>query len=334
MNREKIGVILLNLGGPDSLKAVKPFLYNLFSDKLIIRLGPSFTQKLFALIISSLRSKTVKKYYEAIGGKSPILDITNQQAKALEQLLNLDNDSNPIFKVYVGMRYWHPYIHETVNNIYNDGIKKLIALPLYPHYSITTSGSSLSVLKEAIKKYPIRLITVESWYDNPMYISALVELIKKGLERFSLSFNEQQSEKDKINVLFSAHSLPEKFIKEGDPYVEHIMGTIKKITEILDIKWHLSYQSKSGPVKWLEPSTEETIINLSREGVKNLLIVPISFVSDHIETLFEIDILYKDLAKSHGIKMVRTESLNTNPTFIRALKDITMNNIKKAGWIN
>lgn len=329
MSKENIGVILLNLGGPDSLNAVKPFLYNLFSDRSIIRLGPSFMQKLLARVISSTRAKTVKKYYEKIGGRSPILEITNQQAKALQNSLNSTSNSNITFKVYVGMRYWHPLIEETVRRINKDGIKKLIAIPLYPQYSITTSGSSINTLKNNIKNYPIELITISSWYDHPVYIEALTGLIKAGLKKF----NETSIINNTI-VLFSAHSLPKRFIDEGDPYLDHIMETIKLITKNLDIKWNVSFQSKSGPVKWLEPSTEDMIIELSKKGIKNILVVPISFVSDHIETLFEIDILYKELANKYGIKLIRTESLNTNINFIKALQDIVYKNAKDAGWLN
>jgi ferrochelatase len=355
LNGETIGVVLLNLGGPDSIHAVKPFLYNLFSDRKIIQLGPRFLQKPIARLISTLRSKKAESYYRLIGGRSPILDITNAQAKALEETLNdsrLTIHDSRLFRIFVGMRYWHPLIEDVIPHIYNDGIRKLIGLSLYPQYSLATSGSALAKFKEAvINTYQIdkteaakisssfeyhgessctihssqfTIHGILSWHDHPLYIEALTDVIKKGLKSFD-------SELD-IHVLFSAHSLPEKFIDEGDPYVRHIQGTIEEIVKRLPIKWDLSYQSRSGPVKWLGPSTDEKLKELSNRNIKNILIVPVSFVSDHIETLYEIDILYMQMAKSLGINLRRTDSLNTHPLFIEALKDIVIRNVKELGW--
>ncbi|MFZ6016180.1 MAG: ferrochelatase [Nitrospirota bacterium] len=332
--KETIGVILLNLGGPDSLQAVRPFLYNLFSDRQIIQLGPPFMQKPLAWLISSIRSKKTEQFYSFIGGKSPILNITIAQAKALEEslnkraeVLNFQTSELPnfrtVFRVYIAMRYWHPLIEEVIPEIYNAKIKKLIALSLYPQYSVTTSGSSLSKFKEVMAKYPVEIFCIPSWFNHPLYIEALVDVIKKGLEKGG----------GDIHVLFSAHSLPQKFIDEGDPYVHQIMGTIGEVTKQIPIKWHLSYQSKSGPVRWLEPSTDEKLKELAREGVRNILVVPISFVSDHIETLYEIDVLYKKMADRLGINLRRTESLNIHPLFIEALKDMVIKGVKEIGWI-
>jgi ferrochelatase len=326
-----IGVILLNLGGPDSLQAVKPFLYNLFSDRQIIRLGPPFMQKPLAWLISTIRSKKTEKMYSQIGGKSPIFDITKAQAKALEEALNKGSNpplppfskggqggiTNPSqsFKVYIGMRYWRPFAEDVVAEIFRDGIRKLVGLSLYPHYSVTTSGSSLSQFREVSSRYHMEILTVGSWHNHPLYIEALVDVIKKGIESFDrLSSN--------VHVLFSAHSLPQKIIDQGDPYVDQTLETIREIEKQLPIRWHLSYQSKSGPVKWLEPSTDDKLEELARDGIKNVLVVPISFVSDHIETLYEIDILYKNLAGKLNINLKRTEALNTHPKFIGALHDI------------
>jgi ferrochelatase len=335
--KQIIGVILLNLGGPDSVRAVKPFLRNLFADRNIIRLGPAFLQKHIACLISNLRSKNTEKMYSLIGGKSPIFEITNAQARALEEALNsslIPYPSSLSFKVFVGMRYWHPFIEDVVPEIYRYGIKKIIALSLYPQYSITTTGSSVSKLKEVIKKYPIEVSFVPSWFKHPLYIEALVDLIKKGLESFEIK-SEIRNPKPEIDVhvLFSAHSLPQNIIEQGDPYVQQIMGTIKEITGRLTLKWHLSYQSKSGPVRWLEPSTEDKIEEISKSSVENLLIVPISFVSDHIETLYEIDILYKNMADKLGMRLKRIDSLNTHPIFIEALKDIVIKHTSETGWL-
>jgi ferrochelatase len=314
------GVILLNLGGPDSLQAVRPFLYNLFSDREIIRLGPASMQKPLAWLISTLRSPKTEKMYSQIGGKSPILDITRAQAVALEEALNKKSNSPHSFKVYIGMRYWRPFTEEVVEQMSRDGIKKVIGLSLYPQYSVTTSGSSISEFRKAASRYGMEIIIVDSWHNHPLYIEALVDVIKRGLASFERESNP--------HILFSAHSLPQKIIDQGDPYVDQTVETIREIEKLLPITWHLSYQSKSGPVKWLEPSTEDKLEELAHAGIKNVLVVPISFVSDHIETLYEIDILYKDLAGKLGINLKRTESLNDHPKFIAALQDIVEKSLK------
>jgi len=314
------GVILLNPGGPDSLQAIRPFLYNLFSDREIIRLGPASMQKPLAWLISTLRSPKTEKMYSQIGGKSPILDITRAQAVALEEALNKKSNSPHSFKVYIGMRYWRPFTEEVVEQMSRDGIKKVIGLSLYPQYSVTTSGSSISEFRKAASRYGMEIIIVDSWHNHPLYIEALVDVIKRGLASFERESNP--------HILFSAHSLPQKIIDQGDPYVDQTVETIREIEKLLPITWHLSYQSKSGPVKWLEPSTEDKLEELAHAGIKNVLVVPISFVSDHIETLYEIDILYKDLAGKLGINLKRTESLNDHPKFIAALQDIVEKSLK------
>jgi protoporphyrin/coproporphyrin ferrochelatase len=326
-----IGITLLNLGGPDSLQAVRPFLYNLFSDRQIIRLGPPFMQKPLAWLISTIRSKKTEQYYRLIGGKSPILDITKAQAKALEDSLNseLRTENSPLsFKVYIGMRYWHPFIEDVIPEMHKNGIRKIVALSLYPQYSIATSGSSLAKFSEVAAKHEIETYCIASWHNHALYIDALVDIIKKGLESFSRGSNADPD----IHVLFSAHGLPQKIIDEGDPYVQQTMETIEEITRRIKIKKHISYQSRSGPVKWLGPSTEEKLMEIAGEGIKNILVVPISFVSDHIETLYEIDILYKSLAEKLGVNLRRTDSLNTHPVFIQALGDIVKKGLKEKGW--
>ncbi len=285
-------------------------------------------QKPLAWLISSLRQGKTKKAYSLIGGKSPILDITMAQADEISKELGL--------KVYVGMRYWMPYIEDVLARINHDGIKKLIVLSLYPHYSKATTGSAIRDFKRAVRKYPISYHTVTSWFDQPSYIEALADVIKKGIASFwgrTLHISEG------CTLLFSAHSLPQRFIDEGDPYVNEIMGTINAVMNLIgDMtgrqtpSWHISYQSKSGPVTWLTPSTDEMLRKLSAEGVRKVLVIPISFVSDHIETLYEIDILYKGVAKRLGIELERTESLNTHPIFIRSLKEIILDAIKSAEW--
>lgn len=332
--QDAIGVLLLNLGGPDALSAVRPFLYNLFSDREIIRLGPPFLQKPLAWLISSLRAGKTKAAYTLIGGRSPIREITDAQARALDKALNesrITNHQSPI-SVFVGMRYWHPLLEDVIRNIHEQGVRKLVVLSLYPQYSVATTGSSLSYLNTILSSYSlIRTHHILSWYDHPRYIDALAEKIEKGLAIFCSSSPAEIVPGD-VHLLFSAHSLPKKFVDEGDPYVDHIMATLRAVTSRFSNPWKLSYQSKSGPVAWLEPSTEQMLEEMASQGVKNLLAVPISFVSDHIETLYEIDMLYRDMAAGFGMRLERAESLNLSRTFISALKDIILQGIKEAGW--
>lgn len=309
------------MGGPDSLNAVKPFLKNLFADRDIIRLGPSFLQKPIASLIIRKRLKKTLDAYSLIGGKSPLCDITDAQARALEKSLNSSQLAVDI-KVSVGMRYWHPLVEDTVKRMHEAGIKKVLAVSLYPQYSVATTGSTIKKFKDSADRYPVEYSCVTSWFAHPIYIDSLVEKIENGMRSFA----------EKPAVLFSAHSLPQKFVDEGDPYVREIKGTIESITKKIDIQWHLSYQSKTGPVKWLEPTTEHSLQELAQKGVKNLLVVPISFVSDHIETLYEIDMIYKEMAQGLGMNLKRTESLNTSPKFVEALTDIVITNIKTLGW--
>jgi len=268
--------------------------------------------------------------YSLIGGKSPIFDITSAQAVALEKSLNESKDEQRSFptnfKVYIGMRYWRPFVKDTLDQIIHDGIERLIVLSLYPHYSKATTGSAITDFKKTVAElqitnYKLRIQYIDRWYDFPGYIDSLTELVSEGSREFD--------GKD-FDLLYSAHSLPQSFIDEGDPYLDHIKATIHAVNSSLvtryslSVKWHLSFQSKTGPVKWLEPSTGETILRLAREGCKNLLVVPVSFVSDHIETLYEIDILYKKLAEDHGLNLVRCRSLNTYDKFILAMKRLVM----------
>lgn len=312
------GVLLLNLGGPDSQEAVKPFLYNLFSDREIIKLGPwPALQKPFAWLISSLRADTTRRAYALIGGSSPILRITQAQARALEKELAPHGS----FRVYVGMKYWHPFIEDAVAQAQADGVRELVALSLYPQYSAATTGASENTLKEIMRRYPIRYGCVPPWYDHPLYIEALADTISEALK-----------EAPGAEVLFSAHSLPAKLIAGGDPYADQIIETIKAVGSKLDIRWHLGYQSRSGPVRWLEPSTDDVIRRLAAEGVKDVVVVPISFVSDHIETLYEIDILYKEEAARLGLRLHRASSLNEHPLFIGALKDLVLKGAEKLRW--
>jgi len=310
---KKIGVVLMNMGGPDSLESVEPFLYNLFSDHDIIQI-PKPIQKPVAKVISKFRAKKTQDYYRYMGGKSPQKEQTLQQAEALQKALGKN------YKVVVAMRYWHPFTQEALEQLKDEDLEIIILLPLYPQYSKTTTGSSFNEFFRQLEKYKKNgffkntpVVKVESYYSHPLYIKAMVENIKKHLPDYKNYY-----------FLFSAHSLPEKVIKEGDPYKKQVEKTVSLIMESFpENKYSLSYQSKVGPVKWLEPMTDEVIVSLASEGIKKLAVIPVSFVSEHSETLYELDYQYGNLAKEKGIESyVRIPTLKTDPIFIDTLKNI------------
>lgn len=313
MTSQKItGVLLLNLGGPEKIEDVEPFLYNLFSDRQIIRLGPSFLQKPIARMIARRRAPKSSINYEKIGGSSPIRRITELQAKAIEN--SLADKGN--FMVRSCMRYWHPYADEAVRELVNGGVSEVIALPLYPHYSIATTGSSITDLHQTLRKYPsLSVKEIRSWPDQPAYIKCLAQRIIEGISLF---------DSEQVEVVYSAHSLPKKFIDEGDPYVDETMMTIQAVEQITGRKGRLCFQSRSGPVEWQGPSTPDMLAELAEEGCKKILMVPISFVSDHVETLYEVEMLYRDMAKEMGMRLESTRALNDDPEFIEGLATLVL----------
>jgi ferrochelatase len=315
--KDKIGVLLLNLGGPGRLDDVRPFLINLFSDRQIIRLGPAFLQTTIARLIAHRRAPKSMANYAQIGGGSPIREKTEEQARALENLLATDGD----FMVRPCMRYWHPFAEEALLEMAAARVSEIIALPLYPHYSIATTGSSLTDLHRTNNRLrlhiPIR--SIHAWPTLPRYVACLAARIEEGMDRFG----EQP-----VHLVYSAHSLPVQFIKEGDPYVNDLTQTIRALEQITGIQGTLCYQSRSGPVEWLGPALPEVITALAAQGAENMLVVPLSFVSDHVETLFEIDIQYRQMAEGLGIRFESTRALNADPLFIEALRSLVCNRLQ------
>jgi protoporphyrin/coproporphyrin ferrochelatase len=311
---QKMAVVLFNLGGPDSLEAIEPFLYNLFSDPDIFNLP--FGQKLFAKMISSRRAPKVANEYKLIGGKSPIGMWTETQRSMLEE--NLRKDFS-LIDVHVAMRYWKPLTDETVAKVEKENYGKIILLPLYPHYSITTTGSSFNEWKRHFKGDASILKLINNYYVNEKYVSAINERINETILRFPENVRRE------IQIVFSAHGTPVSLVKKGDPYSSHIKETVKAVMNARNHshEHHLCFQSKVGPLKWLEPATKTMIEKLSAEGKKNLLIVPISFVSDHVETLFELDIEYRHVADKCGIEnYIVMKGLNDSNLFIEALTEL------------
>ncbi|MTJ15422.1 ferrochelatase [Dolichospermum sp. UHCC 0299] len=322
----RIGVLLLNLGGPDKPEDVGPFLYNLFSDPEIIRLPFRWMQKPLAWFIATRREKTSQINYQQIGGGSPLQRITEEQGAAIKaQLGELGQE----VKIYVGMRYWHPYTEEAIAQITQDNLDKLVILPLYPQFSISTSGSSFRLLEQLWKENPklqsLEYTVIDSWYKEPGYLQAMAELIVGELEKFP-------HPKD-VHIFFSAHGVPKSYVEEaGDPYQQEIEECTDLIMQTLNRPnpHTLAYQSRVGPVEWLKPYTEDALNELGVKGVKDLIVVPISFVSEHIETLQEIDIEYREIAEEAGIhNFGRVPAPNTNPVFIKALSDLIIDALKQ-----
>jgi protoporphyrin/coproporphyrin ferrochelatase len=322
--KKRVGIVLFQLGGPDSLDAVEPFLLNLFLDPDIIPLGPfGLLRRPIAKLISRRRSIPVAKKYAEIGGRSPIGALTERQRVGLVEVLSPYME--PV--AATAMRYWHPLTNEAVEALRKAGpLDEIVLLPLYPHYSYATT---LSSLKEWRRVYgqpdggpPER--TIDHFYDHPLYIQALVERIGSVLRQFADS--------SRIHLIFSAHGLPMSLVEKGDPYPKQIAATVRAVCE-LGAKEHrewprthlLCYQSRVGPAKWLQPPLTETIERLGHEGVKEMLVVPISFVTEHIETLHEINIEAREEAEKCGIETFRMmPAVGDSPLFIAALKDLVL----------
>jgi protoporphyrin/coproporphyrin ferrochelatase len=325
----RVGVLLLNLGGPDKLEDVGPFLYNLFSDPEIIRLPFRWLQKPLAWFIASRRTKTSQANYKQIGGGSPLRRITEAQGEALKQHLG---DLGQEVNVYVGMRYWHPYTEEAIAQIVADKIEQLVILPLYPQFSISTSGSSFRLLekiwREQPELQPINYTVIPSWYKQPSYLQVMAQLIAQELD--------QCPDPDAAHIFFSAHGVPKSYVEEaGDPYEQEIEECTALIMQTLNRPnlYTLAYQSRVGPVEWLQPYTEDALKELGEKGVNDLVVVPISFVSEHIETLQEIDIEYREIAEEAGIHNFRRASTpNTHPIFIKALADLVIDALEKPSF--
>lgn len=312
----KYAVVLFNLGGPDALDAVKPFLYNLFSDRDIFKIPVG--QKIFAKILSGLRAPKVREKYKYIGGKSPINKWSESQRSMLEKELQKTVYS---IKVYTAMRYWHPTIEDAAQKISEETFDKIVLLPLYPHYSITTTGSSFNEWQRVYKGDMDRVTYIYDYFDNHKYITALNERIDEEITSFP------KDVRDDIQILFSAHGTPERLVRKGDPYSRQIQKTVEYIMKERNFshEYHLCFQSKVGPAKWLEPSTDKMIKTLAVKRKKQLLVVPVSFVSDHIETLFELDVEYRAVANQLNIEnYIVMKGLNDSKTFVAALKELVL----------
>jgi len=310
----RVGVVLFQLGGPDTLEAIEPFLFNLFCDADIIdfpfaRIG----RKPLAKLISTTRARKVQHHYSVIGGGSPIRRFTEMQARALQRELR---ESGVDAHCFVAMRYWHPFTAEAIEQVHAARCDEVVLLPLYPQYSHTTTGSSLNEWRRSFKSdLPVRC--VDPFYSHHLYLDAFVEKIDEALVRFA--------DPDAPELVFSAHSVPQSVIEKGDPYQRQIEETVELLMKRggWPNRRRLCYQSKVGASKWLQPSLRGTLKDLAAERVREVCVVPISFVSDHVETLGEIDHEAREQAASLGIgKFEMVAGLNDAPTFISALAQL------------
>ena len=319
----KRAVILFNLGGPDKLENVEPFLFNLFYDPAIISI-PAFFRYPLAKLLSKKRTPVAKNIYRKIGNKSPILDLTIEQSKSLENNLSKKGE----YKCFVVMRCWYPRASKVIKNVKEYNPNEIILLPLYPQYSAATSGSSIIEWKDLCKKenYNIKTKIICCYPTENNFISSHISLLKRII---------MTVEHSNYKLIFSAHGLPERKIKKGDPYQWQVEETVKQIISGLNDKnldYILSYQSKIGPLKWIGPSTEDEIIKNSKLN-KGLILVPIAFVSEHSETLVELDIEYKKLAEKNGCSFYkRVSALGTDEVFIKGLSELVLQSTTKDGF--
>jgi ferrochelatase len=312
----RVGVVLFQLGGPDTLAAIEPFLYNLFCDPDIIdfpfaRIG----RKPLAKLISTTRARKVQHHYAMIGGGSPIRRFTERQALALEtQLGRRGLDA----RCFVAMRYWHPFTAEAIAQVLAAGCDEVVLLPLYPQYSSTTTGSSLNEWQRLFRGHaPVH--RVQSFYRHPAYLDAVIEKVEEALARFPFP--------ERAEIVFSAHSVPLSVIAKGDPYQRHIEETVQLLMERggWSNRHRLCYQSKVGASKWLQPSLHRALRDLSEENVREVCIVPVAFVSDHVETLGEINHEAREEARQLGITQFEMSAgLNDSPKFIAALAQLVL----------
>ncbi len=319
----RVGVVLFQLGGPDTLAAIEPFLYNLFCDPDIIdfpfaRIG----RKPLAKLISTTRARKVQHHYATIGGSSPIRRFTERQAQALETELN---NRGADARCFVAMRYWHPFTREAIAQLEAALCDEVVLLPLYPQYSSTTTGSSLNEWRRLFRgDVPVR--NVGPFYRHPAYLDAVIEKIEEALGRFPVPARPE--------IVFSAHSIPLSIVAKGDPYQRQIEETVRLLMERggWPNRHRLCYQSKVGASKWLQPSLHRTLHDLASEKVREVCIVPVAFVSDHVETLGEIDHEAREEARRLGITQFEMSSgLNDSPRFISALGQLVLEALGDAG---
>lgn len=322
-------IIVFNLGSPDKPENIEPFLYNLFSDSKIFRMpGGSLLSKPLAKIIAKIRKKTAAQFYKSVGGVSPLLKITEAQASALELMLQKDFPS----KVYVAMRYWHPLIEDIIDEIIAKNYTEIILVPLYPHYSEATTGSFFERFYEIAHQKKLdtsKVSYVKSYPTNGNYITAMADKLRETIKLNNIILS------DNVALIFSAHSLPKFMVKHNDPYPQQINETFEalesKIAHYLSaaLPVALAFQSRMRPFQWLKPAITDVVRGLAKQGIKTVMVLPVSFVADNIETVYELGVTVKEEALKAGIQnYYLVECINDNKKFIRCLYDVVVKEMR------
>lgn len=317
MGKPKVAIVLFNLGGPDKPESIRPFLVNLFTDPAILRV-PFFVRPLLARIIAYARVKPASENYALLGGKSPLLELTQEQADTLESALP-DMDA----RCFIAMRYWHPFSDEAARAVRDWGADHVVLLPLYPQYSTTTTGSSLTAWRDAAAKVGLMkpVTTLCCYHSDPGFTASTAAILRNSYDEAMREIGPDM----KLRVLFSAHGLPETIIKQGDPYqfqVERTVATVVRQLNIEGLDHAVCYQSRATPQKWIGPSTEDEIERAAHDMVA-VLVAPIAFISEHSETLVELDVEYRELAEKAGVPgYYRVPAQNSDAGFIGALADL------------
>jgi len=306
-----IGVLIMAYGGPNSLQEIPGYLADIRSGRVTT---PAVLEE-------------ITHNYEQIGGKSPLLEISTRQANAVQQALG-----EP-FRCYLGMRHWAPWIEDTIREMLDDGITHAVSLVLAPHFSNLSVARYHAKIEQGLEMYRGRILFehITSYHDAPKYLEALVQRVHGALSRWS-----DEAEREHVHVVFSAHSLPERILKTGDPYDAQLRQTARLVAStagLPDDGWSWSYQSAGRtPEPWLGPQLEEHIPALAAKGVRNIVSIPVGFVSDHVEILYDVDIEAQQVAREHGVRLERPPALNTDPLFIEQLADLVRQKAAGAGW--
>jgi len=314
-------VVLYNLGGPDKPDDIKPFLFNLFNDPMIFGLPQPFRWML-AKLVSSRRDKTAREIYAHLGGGSPLLQNTRDQADALEAALNIEGEET--YRCFVAMRYWHPFCHETLNEVMAQKPDRIVLLPLYPQFSTTTVGSMMRVWDKetSSRNLDIPVTALCCYPTDDGFVSAVASSVRDAMAELPAD--------EPYRVLFSAHGLPKKIVAAGDPYQWQVEQSTRAVVEAIgqEMDWVNCYQSRVGPLEWIGPSTEDEITRAGKDG-KSIVLVPIAFVSEHSETLVELDIEYREVADHAGVKnYLRTPTVGVTPAFIEGLARLVRGNVE------
>lgn len=318
----KTAIVFLNMGGPENLSQVHPFLQRLFLDRDLLKLP---AQSLLGRFIAKRRAPKIQDQYRQIGGGSPILHWSRLQGEKMVERLAESHSLESL----VAFRYAPPLTEDCVQQLLDSGIRRAVAFSQYPQYSCCTSGSSFNELYRQLKRLDpqrqIKWSVIDRWATQPKFVEVVAKHVRAKLQEFMAESPERD-----VVVLFSAHSIPMSIVNRGDPYVSEVSATCNAVMQLVpELPWRLAWQSQVGPQEWMGPSTLDALKGFGKHGRKRVIVVPIAFTSDHIETLYELDLEYGEEAKEFGVQVKRAESLNDDPEFIEAISEIVSDHLKR-----